>query len=105
MGNVKYFKLTSGEEFMGEIIDADDLVTVINNPAILIPHPQDPGKALLQPWGPLQYMNGTEIAIKNDTFAMKPEDLKPELEKLYAQAIGKIQIAPAGLLTELHTKH
>jgi len=104
MKQIRYFKLTSGEEFMGEIVSEDENFITISQPAIIVPHPQDTNKATLQPWGPLNYTKEKEISLKKTALAADPEVLKPELEKLYLSATSKIEIVTPGMLSEIHKR-
>lgn len=101
---IRYFKLSSGEEFMGEIVSEDEEMINISNPCILVQHPQDHDKALLQPWGPLQYIDSSDVSLKRTMLATRPMELKPELEKLYISATSRIAIASPGMLSEIHNK-
>lgn len=96
---ILYFKLSSGEEFFGEVIETTNDSFIVKRPAVLMPgDPSKPQEVRITPWQPTQYLNKDIITVHKHSIAIEPEEVLDNLKDGYIRATSNIQIAPAGLL-------
>lgn len=91
--NVKIFKLTSGEEFLGEIVsepDMNDGKWQVKNPVVVGQNPENPGQMHFRPW--IALSKDKTVNISESNVMVEPEPAIDQLEKAYQEAFSGIAL-------------
>lgn len=87
--NIKTFKLTSGEEFIAELIEDTETVYLIEKPVVVVAISED--KHAFSPWVVTSVETSYSIPKKDVRFAVDPV---PDLLKAYEDQFGVGVIKP-----------
>ena len=101
MANVKIFRLSTGEDIIGEKLAVSKETTLIKHPFTIVPMQEGPGKPVklaLSPYIP--YSDGDEVDIKTANIIA---EVKPQLNIInsYNQNVGTgiVQVSKPQLIT------
>lgn len=87
---VRAMKMTSGEEFLCELVSVEDDSYVINNPVGLVE--QEPGKMAFIPY--FMMAKNREMTINKDRFVTEPQECIDEALSNYNQIYGSGIVTP-----------
>lgn len=93
---VKLYKLSSGEEIIGDVRSTND-TSVILNDVVLIVYSQNKEGDMATNFAPFLPFADKDISINLNTVCATA-DVKANLLSEYSRIFSKIQIAPAGTI-------
>jgi len=84
--NVRYVKLSHGEDFIAEVEETDEGY-VMTNPSSLAPHPDQQGQFILVPWAPYSMDRQFEFDKDQVLFIKNAQE---DITNAFAQTFGGI---------------
>ena len=90
------FKLSSGEEVVGELVSEHNDCRVLKRARVMIPTPSGPGQMSIQMAPYVITAAESEVTIYDRCIAGEVKDVPADLEKGYIHNTTGVQIASAG---------